>query len=389
MRRALALAPTGLPYFMETPRTRLGMVLTWAGRLQEARPLLEADFGLASARGDVAAEGMMIYHLTELEVWARDLPRAEDLARRCLELARHLPPSNMEQHLRYAAALVDAYRGRVAAAREGARLGGAAARAMGDALGEMRNELVLGFLALSLGEPGRACEHLLPLVERVRSSGIVEPGVVPVLPLAAEALVGVGEPDAAAALADELEELGGRLDRPWARATAARCHALAAAATGDLAGALDHIARADPDDRRLGDPFERARTRLVRGTLLRRAKKRGAARTAIEEAIAGFTAIGTPLWAERARAELERLGLRPRAGALTEAESRIAELAASGATNREIASRLFVSVKTVEANLSRCYRKLGVRSRVELARHLEPDDAASETADGTDHAIER
>ena len=152
---------------------------------------------------------------------------------------------------------------------------------------------------------------------------------------------------------------------------------------------VDHIARADPDDRRLGDPFERARTQLVRGTLLRRAKKRGAARTAIEEAIAGFTTIGTPLWAERARAELERLGLRPRAGALTEAEARIAELAASGASNREIASRLFISVKTVEANLSRCYRKLGVRSRVQLARRLERDDGASETADGADHAVER
>ena len=212
---------------------------------------------------------------------------------------------------------------------------------------------------------------------------------MPALPLAAEAMVGVGDLEGATALADELEELGGRLDRPWARVTAARCHALGAAATGDLAGALDHIARADPDDRRLGDPFERARTQLVRGTLLRRAKKRGAARTAIEEAIAGFTTIGTPLWAERARAELERLGLRPRAGALTEAEARIAELAASGASNREIASRLFISVKTVEANLSRCYRKLGVRSRVQLARRLERDDGASETADGTNHAVER
>jgi DNA-binding CsgD family transcriptional regulator len=370
MRRALALAPTGLPYFIETPRTRLGMVLTWAGRLNEARPLLEADLELASARGDVAAEGLVIYHLAELECWARDLPRAEELARRCLELARQLPPSNSEAHLRYAAALVDAYRGRVAAAREGAGLGGTAARAMGDALGEMRNELVLGFLALSLGDPGRACEHLCPLVERLRASTMVEPGVVPALPLAAEAMVEVGDLKGATALADELEELGRRLDRPWARVTAARCHALAAAG-GDVAGALDRIARADPDDRRLGDPFERARTRLVRGTLLRRAKKRAAARTAIEGAIAAFTAIGTPLWAERARAELERLGLRPSAGALTETESRIAALAASGATNREIASRLFLSVKTVEANLSRCYRKLGVRSRVELARRLE------------------
>ena len=153
---------------------------------------------------------------------------------------------------------------------------------------------------------------------------------------------------------------------------------------GDLGGALDRIAGADPDDRRLGDPFERARTRLVEGTLLRRAKKRGAARTAIEGALAGFTAIGTPLWADRARAELERLGLRPSAGALTETESRIAALAASGATNREIAGLMFVSVKTVEANLSRCYRKLGVRSRVELARRLERDEERTPGGTGGD-----
>ena len=150
----------------------------------------------------------MIYHLTELECWARDLPRAEELARRCLELAGQLPPSNTEQSLRYAAALVDAYRGRVEAALEGARLGGAAARERGDALGEMRNELVLGFLALSLGDPKPACEHLRPLVERLRASGIVEPGVVPALPLAAEAMVGVGDLVGAATLADELEDLG-------------------------------------------------------------------------------------------------------------------------------------------------------------------------------------
>ncbi|MEZ0284414.1 MAG: AAA family ATPase, partial [Thermoleophilia bacterium] len=138
MRRALPLAPTGGWYFTETPRTKLGMVLAWAGRLQEARPLLEADLGLASARGDIAAECCVIYHLTELECWARDLPRAEELAGRCRDLAHQLPPSNSEQHLRYASALVDAYRGRVEAAREGARLGGAAAREWGDALGEMR-----------------------------------------------------------------------------------------------------------------------------------------------------------------------------------------------------------------------------------------------------------
>ena len=80
---------------------------------------------------------------------------------------------------------------------------------------------------------------------------------------------------------------------------------------------------------------------------------------------------------------------RPRPARCPPRAARGPELAASGATNREIASRLFLSVKTVEANLSRCYRKLGVRSRVELARGLERDDSAPDPTDGTAHAGER
>jgi DNA-binding NarL/FixJ family response regulator len=80
------------------------------------------------------------------------------------------------------------------------------------------------------------------------------------------------------------------------------------------------------------------------------------------------------LWARRARAELARIGGRPpRQGALTPTERLVAELAASGRTDREIAQELFMSVKTVGANLSRVYHKLGVRSRTELAATLHRD----------------
>jgi DNA-binding CsgD family transcriptional regulator len=77
------------------------------------------------------------------------------------------------------------------------------------------------------------------------------------------------------------------------------------------------------------------------------------------------------LWAERAREEIRRIGLRPsRDGGLTDTEQKVAELVAAGRTNKEVAGELFLSVKTVEANLSRIYRKLGVRSRTELSRRL-------------------
>jgi DNA-binding NarL/FixJ family response regulator len=85
-------------------------------------------------------------------------------------------------------------------------------------------------------------------------------------------------------------------------------------------------------------------------------------------ALATFEDLGTPLWAERARAELKRAnGIRTRAE-LTASEQRVAELAVTGITNRKMAAALFISPKTVEANLSRVYRKLNIHSRAELGR---------------------
>ena len=82
-----------------------------------------------------------------------------------------------------------------------------------------------------------------------------------------------------------------------------------------------------------------------------------------------FEELGTPLWAERVTKELERTNVgRTRDLELTPSERRVAELAASGHTNRDVAAKLFVSTKTVEANLTQVYRKLGIHSRAELGR---------------------
>ena len=80
--------------------------------------------------------------------------------------------------------------------------------------------------------------------------------------------------------------------------------------------------------------------------------------------------LGTPAWQERTDDELRRAYPRPRRDrGLTAAEEQVAALVASGRTNREVASQLFTTVKTVESHLTRIYRKIGVRSRTELARH--------------------
>jgi DNA-binding CsgD family transcriptional regulator len=103
----------------------------------------------------------------------------------------------------------------------------------------------------------------------------------------------------------------------------------------------------------------------------RRAKRKHAARLAFHRALELFEQVGAPLWTERAEVELSRTGVRAAGPAgLSPTERRIADLVAEGRTNREVADGLFVSVKTVEANLSRVYHKLGVRSRTELTRRI-------------------
>jgi DNA-binding CsgD family transcriptional regulator len=231
---------------------------------------------------------------------------------------------------------------------------------------------VLGFLELSLGDGEAAVGWLADLPARVEALGAREPMMFGVDPDLAEALVLAGDLDGARAAQARLEALGHELGRPWAIATALRCRGLIAAAEGHHEAAIrDHRAALEVLEH-VGQPFERARTLLALGTAERRAKQRGAARASLQAALALFAELGTELWAQRARAEIARLGGRRVADRdeLTPTEQRVAELAAEGRSNREIATELFVSERTVEANLTRVYRKLGIRSRTQLARRL-------------------
>ena len=121
-------------------------------------------------------------------------------------------------------------------------------------------------------------------------------------------------------------------------------------------------------------PLERARSLLVMGEVRRRRKRKRAAREALDEALAGFEELGAVLWAERTREAMRRIGGRTAAGGLTATEQRVADLVVSGRSNKEIAAALFVSVRAVEANLTRIYAKLNVGSRTELIRRLRDDE---------------
>jgi DNA-binding CsgD family transcriptional regulator len=161
------------------------------------------------------------------------------------------------------------------------------------------------------------------------------------------------------------------LDRGLALATAARCRGLIAAARGDRDAALQSLARAVEEHGRVEQPFELGRTLLVLGEVQRRFKQRKDALASLEAARAIFDELGAPRWSARAEAAAARLGRVVPSGSLTPTESNVATLVAAGKTNREIADALFLSVKTVEANVSRILAKLGVSSRREVAGRLE------------------
>jgi DNA-binding CsgD family transcriptional regulator len=149
-------------------------------------------------------------------------------------------------------------------------------------------------------------------------------------------------------------------------ATSHRCLALVKAASGDLDGAAAAGEQAIVAHDRLPMPFELARTLLVHGQVQRRRGERRAARQVLQQALTIFEGIGARPWADKARVEIARIGVRRAPETLTEGEQRAAVLASQGLTNPEIGARLFMSRRTVEANLARAYRKLDIRSRAEL-----------------------
>jgi DNA-binding CsgD family transcriptional regulator len=232
----------------------------------------------------------------------------------------------------------------------------------------------VGFLEVSLGKYQAAAALFEPLLARVLAAPrATEIRVAGFLPDAVEALIQLRRWSEAEPLVAALEGNGRRLDRAWMSAVGARCRGMLLAAQGDLVGGSQFVRQAMEHHDRLAMPFERARTLLLLGQLQRRQRKKDSSVTTIREALAVFEKLDTPLWADRARAELERSSVgRQRGTGLTPSEQRVAELAASGMTTREVAATLFISPKTVEANLARIYRKFGIRSRAELGQHIKP-----------------
>ncbi len=167
---------------------------------------------------------------------------------------------------------------------------------------------------------------------------------------------------------DDLLERSRAAGNPHAVAIAEHCRGLLLAAQTEIPGAIDAMAAALAAHACRTLRPELARTLLEKGALQRRAKQKSAAKQTLEQALAIFEETGREMWADRARDELSRIGLRrarPGEG-LTPAQTRVAELARDGLSNREIANTLYLSTRSVESHLTKVYRELGVRSRAQL-----------------------
>ena len=349
------------------PTAIFGWQLCFSADVDRARELFQEVLSVVRARNDPAREAEALWFLSLVECRAGNWDEAAAYTTESLDLwtqvGRMIPPYE------FPAAIIAAHRGRVGEARRRSQGAVARAESEGIGIGQSGHSWVLGFVELSLGDANAALVHLRRSY-KLRDAFMLDPAERLELGDLLEALIAVGELGEADEILAAWQERAAALDRAWALAILARCRALLLAARGDLEGAFANFDDALAQHDRSTDPFHRGRTLLALGRTQRRAKRRAAARTTLEEALAVFQRLGAPLWGEQARAELARIGGRVPSRDLTEAESLIAGLVAEGRTNREVAAALFLTEHSVETALTRVYRKLGVRSRAELTRLL-------------------
>lgn len=348
----------------------------WAGELDTAREHVhraQRQLLRAGAELDaiwIANEAAMI------DIW---LGRYDDATRHVedgIQRAEQMSHSHLMVALRASQAAIAAYRGNVHEARAAARRAIDDARASGSIRQIMLPTAVLGFVELSLGDVAAALRELEPLISAFDPARDIEIVSGPFLPDAIEALTSVGRVEEAEFLVTALHDAAAQRDRPWMWAIGARGRAHVDAARGNLDAAEHALQEAMNHHRRLPMPFETARTQLLFGQVQRRYRRRHAASETLRGALAAFERLGAPLWARRAECELRHLTTPLGGGSgLTAAERRIAERAAAGLSNKQIAAELFVAPKTVESNLSSAYRKLGIRSRSGLFAALLPADS--------------
>ncbi|NEE03248.1 helix-turn-helix transcriptional regulator [Phytoactinopolyspora halotolerans] len=233
-------------------------------------------------------------------------------------------------------------------------------------LADVSMHRVLGHTELAAGRPALAARHFAIAIAAAGTS----PRGLHVVPDLVEAAVRAGTPELVRGHAERFEAWAGDSASPLLLALSARVRALLSlgcAAEAAYGRAMHFHARAD-------EVIEQARTQLLYGEYLRRIRRRSDACVFLAAALDTFRRVGALTWADRARIELQAatdadpaaIGWR----GLTMQQRRIAEAVSQGASNREVAARLFLSPRTVEYHLRNVYIKLGIGSRSELIRYV-------------------
>jgi DNA-binding CsgD family transcriptional regulator len=349
----------------------LGSALLYLEDYPRAREVLERVVGRLR---ETYASGTLSYALSQLaklELRSGDIARAYELELESQQLTDPLPNDvALADNLAWLA-LMESMLGR-AESRAHAERALTIAESRNDHWNVARARAALGSDALARSDASEAVRWLEPAVAVATRGGVEHPNFLRIDADLIEGLARVGRIEEARRHLARLEEQAESTGSAWGRAVAARCRAFVSP-DPDFEEAFDTALECHDRD---PSALERARTALCLGERLRRAGRRKSAREHLRDALDAFQRAGSPPWAERARNELAASGeqLRRREAQATESltpqEVQIALLVAEGLSNREMAARLFLSVKTVEFHLTRIYRKLRVHSRSELVRHM-------------------
>ena len=349
------------------------LLMAWTGRLEESAAALEVVGSELVQRGGEIEMLFVTYNSALVNVWWGRYEAAGRYAEDTMQRAEQIGGAAMRATGQAVRGWVSVHAGRAQPARDDLTGAIDAAQRFGSSSWWFELAVMgLGRLEVSLDRHAAALEVLAPLLAVADRLPTIEISKAEYLPDVIEAMIVMSRLEEAKALIDRLDATGRELDRAWMLAVAGRCRGMWLASTGDVDAAVEVVQRALVHHQRLPMPLELARTQLVLGQLQRRRRQKQVATQALNDALRIFEQLGNPLWVERAHAELVRTTMSgSRAVDLTPTERRVADLAAEGLSNRDVAASLYISAKTVEAHLSRIYRKLGIRSRAELGRRID------------------
>jgi DNA-binding CsgD family transcriptional regulator len=363
-----------------SPRTYEAFALTFGDDPSSARAILRERFETACLQGDDLSAFQTLRVLMSACLRAGDWRAARNTGHAALDLVDKIEYEYGRPIVLGSLAMLEAYEGNLAVARMFASEAVSTLEGFGDRLWSTFARAALVFIELCSNNAAEALEHAAAIADRSRDGrecwwSYHQGDEI-------EALVLVGENERALERIAVLRRAGAGYGLPRFLAWAERGEGLVRTSEGNLVGAQAVFERALAHHERFPFAFERARTVLAYGHVLRRQMKRRDARAALGEALEAFERLGAHQFADVTREEMKHVGGRPPAGEheLTAAEDRVARLVAAGLSNKEAAAELFLAVSTVEATLTRVYRKLGVDSRSRLAHALADYDASRASA---------